>query len=220
MLRPLRRCTTLVPKWITMVRHDVREDASWPLQEWDRISHLTEALAASYKAVKQITFEDATTSDGNLMHHRTDIAKGAIHKKLCIGVLGSTRGTALLPVVEACANGPLNAEIVAVVSNRSAAPILDKGKSLGVTVVTKFVCSKGLTREQYDAECTAVLTGAGVEYVLLVGYMRILSKEFTDYWSGRCINVHPSLLPKHAGGMDLAVSLLSWGRPLSSLFRA
>jgi phosphoribosylamine--glycine ligase/phosphoribosylglycinamide formyltransferase/phosphoribosylformylglycinamidine cyclo-ligase/phosphoribosylamine--glycine ligase/phosphoribosylformylglycinamidine cyclo-ligase len=62
-----------------------------------------------------------------------------------------------------------------------------------------------LSREQYDAECTAVLAGAGVEYVLLVGYMRILSAEFTEYWAGRCINVHPSLLPKHAGGMDLAV---------------
>jgi hypothetical protein len=168
-------------------------------------SNLTEALAASYKAVKQISFEDGNTG-ANLMHYRTDIAKGAIHKKLRIGVLGSTRGTALIPVMEACANGTLHAEIVAVVSNRSSAPILDKGKSLGVTVTTKFVSSKGLSREQFDAECTSVLVGAGVEYVLLVGYMRILSKSFTDYWSGRCINVHPSLLPKHAGGMDLAVS--------------
>ncbi len=167
-------------------------------------SNLTEALAASYKAVKQITFEDS--AGANLMHYRSDIAKGAIRKKLRIGVLGSTRGTALIPVMEACANGSLHAEIVAVVSNRSSAPILDKGKSLGVTVTTKFVSSKELSREQFDAECTSVLVGAGVEYVLLVGYMRILSKSFTDYWSGRCINVHPSLLPKHAGGMDLAVS--------------
>jgi len=166
-------------------------------------SNLAEALASSYKAVKQITFQDAGGAD--LKHYRTDIAKGAVHKKLRIGVLGSTRGTALLPVMEACANGSLHAEIVAVVSNRSAAPILDKGESLGPTVTTKFVSAKGLSREQFDAECTSVLVGAGVEYVLLVGYMRILSKEFTDFWAGRCVNVHPSLLPKHAGGMDLAV---------------
>lgn len=167
-------------------------------------SNLTEALAASYKAVKQISFEDTSTGD-DLKHYRTDIAKGAMRKKLRIGVLGSTRGTALIPVMEACANGSLHAEIVAVVSNKSSAPILDKGRSLGVTVTTKFVSSKGLSREQFDAECTSVLVGSGVDYVLLVGYMRILSKEFTDFWAGRCINVHPSLLPKHAGGMDLAV---------------
>lgn len=178
-------------------------------------SNLSEALAASYKAVKHISFiNDKVDNNGtatgadDLKHYRTDIAKGAIHKKLRIGVLGSTRGTALVPVMEACANGTLHAEIVAVVSNKSSAPILDKGRSLGVTVTTKFVSSKGLSREQFDAECTSVLVGAGVEYVLLVGYMRILSKEFTDYWAGRCVNVHPSLLPKHAGGMDLAVSLL------------
>ena len=181
-------------------------------------SNLSEALAASYKAVKHISFVNdkvdnngtttTTTGADDLKHYRTDIAKGAIHKKLRIGVLGSTRGTALVPVMEACANGTLHAEIVAVVSNKSSAPILDKGRSLGVTVTTKFVSSKGLSREQFDAECTSVLVGAGVEYVLLVGYMRILSKEFTDYWAGRCVNVHPSLLPKHAGGMDLAVSLV------------
>ena len=129
-----------------------------------------------------------------------------MQKKLRIGVLGSTRGTALVPVMEACASGALHAEIVAVVSNRSEAPILEKGRSLGPTVVSKFISAKGLTREEYDAECTATLLGAGVEYVILVGYMRILSKSFCDFWAGRCINVHPSLLPLHAGGMDLEVS--------------
>eukprot|EP00804_Cyclotella_cryptica_P016679 CCRYP_002001-RA/>CCRYP_002001-RA protein AED:0.03 eAED:0.03 QI:1108/0.5/1/1/1/1/3/345/870 len=167
--------------------------------------NLTEALAASYKAVKNLSFVDTSDPTNNLMHYRTDIAKGAIRKKLRIGVMGSTRGTALLPVMEACANGTLHAEIVAVVSNRSQAQILEKGRSLGPTVTTRFVSSKGLSREQFDAECTSVLVGAGVEYVLLVGYMRILSKQFTDYWAGRCVNVHPSLLPKHAGGMDLEV---------------
>ena len=167
---------------------------------------LAEALAASYKAVDQIKFVDDASGDDGLMHRRTDIAKGAVRRKLRIGVLGSTRGTSLVPVMEACANGTLHAEIVAVVSDRSSAPILDKGRSLGVAVTTKFLSARGLSRDQYDAECTSVLVGAGVEYVLLVGYMRILSKGFTDYWAGRCINVHPSLLPKHSGGMDLAVS--------------
>jgi phosphoribosylamine--glycine ligase/phosphoribosylglycinamide formyltransferase/phosphoribosylformylglycinamidine cyclo-ligase/phosphoribosylamine--glycine ligase/phosphoribosylformylglycinamidine cyclo-ligase len=166
---------------------------------------LKHALQSAYKALGKLDF--IGPQQEHLMHFRTDIAKAAKNKKLRIGVLGSTRGTALLPVIEACASGTLHAEIVAVLSNKKSAPILDKGRALGVTVTTKFISSKGLSRAQYDAECTATFLGAGVEYVLLVGYMRILSKSFTDFWAGKCINVHPSLLPKHAGGMDLAVSI-------------
>lgn len=164
---------------------------------------LQSALKASYKAVGMLDFTDA---DGKgQMHTRSDIGKKAVEKKIRIGVLGSTRGTALMSVIEACASGKINAEIVAVLSNRSSAPILEKGRALGVTIHTQFISAKGLTREQYDAECTASLVKSGAEFVLLVGYMRILSKPFTDFWKGRCINVHPSLLPKHAGGMDLEV---------------
>ncbi len=166
-------------------------------------SSLKAALQAAYKGTDKISFVD---SEGNvLMHHRTDIGKKALQKKLRIGVLGSTRGTALVPVMEACASGALHAEIVAVVSNKSDAPILEKGKSLGPTVVSKFISSKGLSRSEHDAECTATLLAAGVDYVLMVGYMRIVSPSFCKFWAGRCINVHPSLLPKHAGGMDLEV---------------
>jgi phosphoribosylamine--glycine ligase/phosphoribosylglycinamide formyltransferase/phosphoribosylformylglycinamidine cyclo-ligase/phosphoribosylamine--glycine ligase/phosphoribosylformylglycinamidine cyclo-ligase len=164
---------------------------------------LQSALRTAYKGVDQLGF--VGSAGESLLHRRTDIGRKALRKKLRIGVLGSTRGTALLPVMEACAQGNIEAEIVAVVSNKASAPILEKGTSLGPTVVTKFIAAKGLSRAQYDAECTAALVGAGVEYILLVGYMRILSKPFTDFWKGRCINVHPSLLPKHAGGMDLAV---------------
>ncbi len=167
---------------------------------------LKDALSASYSAIEKLDF--VGSNNESLMHNRTDIGKKATQKKLRIGVLGSTRGTALLPVMEACASGALHAEIVAVVSNKKDALILEKGVSLGVTVTTKFVSSKGLSRSQYDAECTAVLASAGAEFVILVGYMRILSKQFCEYWAGRCINVHPSLLPKHAGGMDLAVSIV------------
>lgn len=166
-------------------------------------SDLKSALQAAYKCVGKLDF--VNDEGKHLMHYRTDIGRKAIQKKLRIGVMGSTRGSALVPVIEACAAGSVDAEIVAVLSNKASAPILEKGEALGPTVVSKFVSAKDLSREQYDAECTAALLGAGAEYVILVGYMRILSKSFCDFWSGRCINVHPSLLPKHAGGMDLAV---------------
>lgn len=166
-------------------------------------SDLKAALKTAYKGVDALSF--VSTESTQLMHYRTDIGRKATQKKLRIGVMGSTRGTALIPVMEACASGTLHAEIVAVISNRSNAPILEKGKSLGATVVSKFVSAKGLSRAQYDAECTATLVGAGVDYVILIGYMRILSNSFCKFWAGRCINVHPSLLPRHSGDMDLRV---------------
>ena len=61
------------------------------------------------------------------------------------------------------------------------------------------------TREDFDAEVTRALEDAGVQLVLCVGYMRILSPCFCQRWAGRCLNVHPSLLPDFAGGMDLQV---------------
>ena len=53
------------------------------------------------------------------------------------------------------------------------------------------------------------LEDAGTQLVLCVGYMRILSSAFCRRWAGRCLNVHPSLLPDFAGGMDLQVSFRS-----------
>lgn len=166
-------------------------------------SDLQGALKTAYQGIHEVNF--VGSQGEKLMHYRTDIGRRAVEKKLRIGVLGSTRGTALIPVIEACQSGKIPAEIVAVVSNKPSASILEKGKALGPTVLTKAISAKGLTRAQFDAECTAALLGAGVDYVLLIGYMRILSKPFCDFWKGRCINVHPSLLPRHAGGMDLAV---------------
>jgi formyltetrahydrofolate-dependent phosphoribosylglycinamide formyltransferase len=166
-------------------------------------SDLKSALQAAYKGVDAISFVD---DDGKKQkHNRSDIGKKALQRKLRIGILGSTRGTSLIPVMEACASGTIHAEIVAVVSNKSAAPILEKGRSLGPTVMSKFISAKGLSRSEYDAECTAAFSGSGADYILCVGYMRILSASFCNFWAGRCINVHPSLLPLHACAMDLEV---------------
>eukprot|EP00947_MAST-08B_sp_MAST-8B-sp1_P000667 g667.t1 len=65
--------------------------------------------------------------------------------------------------------------------------------------------SEGLAREAFDETVSQALVDHGVDLVLLVGYMRILSDGFVDKWEGRLMNVHPSLLPDFAGGMDLKV---------------
>ena len=64
---------------------------------------------------------------------------------------------------------------------------------------------KGLTREAFDRKVTQALESKGVQLVLCIGYMRILSPYFVKHWEGRILNVHPSLLPEFAGAMDLNV---------------
>ena len=120
-----------------------------------------------------------------------------------LGVLGSTKGTDLQAVLDAVNNGLLDAKVSVVVSNQESAYILERAKNHGVP--TFFIPHKGKAREEFDREMTTVLQNYGVELVLLIGFMRILSEEFCQEWRDRILNVHPSLLPKYAGGMDTNV---------------
>lgn len=123
-----------------------------------------------------------------------------MNKSIILGVLGSTKGTDLQAILDAIKNGELNAEVSVVISNRKNAYILERAQNHNVPAV--FISHKGKTREEFDAEMTAVLKYHKVDLILLIGFMRILSTEFCREWPDRILNVHPSLLPKHAGGMD------------------
>ena len=93
-----------------------------------------------------------------------------------------------------------------VVSNRKKAFILERARSHGGGInVAHIPCKKGTPREIYDQKVTEHLESQGVNLVLLIGYMRIVSAEFCARWKGRVFNVHPSLLPAFAGGMDTDV---------------
>jgi formyltetrahydrofolate-dependent phosphoribosylglycinamide formyltransferase len=118
-------------------------------------------------------------------------------------VMGSTRGSSLVPILEAWRRGELGSEPVVVLSDREKAGILEKAREAGVPEV--WLSAKGMDREQYDRRCDEVLHLHGVEFILLIGYMRILSPWFVRAWRGRIVNVHPSLLPRHGGLMDLQV---------------
>ena len=168
---------------------------------------LRSALSVSYDAMEKLSFEG--------MHYRRDIAWRALEAPLRVGVLGSTRGSTMQVLIDAIAAQKLHAEIVIVVSNKKDTGILDRAARHGIQSV--YVPSKGKTRVDYDLEVSAVLKEAGVELVLLIGYMRILSGAFVKQWENRCLNVHPSLLPEFAGGMDLAVheAVIAAGRTKS-----
>jgi len=120
-----------------------------------------------------------------------------------IGVLGSTRGTDLEAILSAINNKNLAAEVSVVISNREKAYILTRAKNHKVP--SFFISHKDKSREEFDRNVTTILKQYNVELVLLIGFMRILSAEFCQAWRDRVLNVHPSLLPKYAGGMDMNV---------------
>ena len=120
-----------------------------------------------------------------------------------LGVLGSTRGTDLGAILSAINNKKLVAEVSVVISNRENAYILTRAKNHNVP--SFFISHKDKSREEFDRNVTTILKQYNVELVLLIGFMRILSAEFCQAWRDRVLNVHPSLLPKYAGGMDMNV---------------
>ena len=120
-----------------------------------------------------------------------------------LGVLGSTNGTDLQTILDSIASGELNGEVSVVLSNRKNSYILERAKNYNVPAF--FLSHKEKSREEFDAEMTAILKEHAIDLVLLIGFMRILSAKFCQEWQDRLLNVHPSLLPKYAGGMDTNV---------------
>lgn len=120
-----------------------------------------------------------------------------------LGVLGSTRGTNLLPILSAIEQKVLPVTIATVISNKQDALILKRAEEAGLPA--HFINPAQLNREEFDAIVSDTLKQYDVDLVVLIGYMRILSGAFTKAWQGKIINVHPSLLPAFAGMMDLTV---------------
>jgi phosphoribosylglycinamide formyltransferase-1 len=119
---------------------------------------------------------------------------------LRVAVLGSTRGTAMQGLLSAISTGELKAQIVLVVSDREQAGILERARLHGIDA--RWVDAAGFTRELFDARVTEAIEATGADIVLMIGYMRIVSNTFVERWRGKLLNVHPSLLPLFAGGMN------------------
>ena len=119
---------------------------------------------------------------------------------LNIGVLASTKATDLQAVIDAIQAKQLNSKISVVVSNKKDAYALERAKKHNIEAV--FINSKDKEREDFDREVNDVLEKYDVDLILAIGYMRILSGWFVNKWKNKIMNIHPSLLPAFAGGMD------------------
>tara|TARA_B100001996_G_scaffold349732_1_gene308639 strand:- start:2306 stop:2887 length:582 start_codon:yes stop_codon:yes gene_type:complete len=119
---------------------------------------------------------------------------------LKLGVLGSTKGTDLEAIITAIQNKSLNAKVNLVVSNKENAFILDRAKMYNIK--NEFLSDHLVSREKYGKLLTDIFLLNDVNIILLIGFMKILSRSFCLDWKNKILNVHPSLLPKYAGGMN------------------
>jgi phosphoribosylglycinamide formyltransferase-1 len=114
-----------------------------------------------------------------------------------LGILLSGRGSNFVAIANNIASGKLPAEIAVVISNRLEAPGIAEAQARGLATVV--LPTKGLKREEHDRAVVAALLHAGVELVVLAGYMRLLSSWFVQQFPGKILNIHPSLLPAFPG---------------------
>lgn len=118
--------------------------------------------------------------------------------RLKLGVLCSGGGTNLQAILDACASGRLDAEVRVVACNRAGAGALARAERAGVAA--RVVSHRDhATREDFDARLVEVLREAGVDTVVLAGFMRIVTPVLLDAFPGRVINIHPALLPAFPG---------------------
>jgi len=115
-----------------------------------------------------------------------------------IVVLLSGSGTNLQALIDAQIQQQLGGEIVAVISNRPGVKGLERAAKAGIAALT--LDHKAFAeRADFDAALLQLIDKHQPELVVLAGFMRILTAEFTQHYHGRMLNIHPSLLPKYQG---------------------
>jgi phosphoribosylglycinamide formyltransferase 1 len=113
-------------------------------------------------------------------------------------VLISGGGSNMLALARACQEEAWPARIVSVVSNRADAGGLAKAAEMGLP--TRIMApSTGESRAAYDQRLSDCIQAQRPDWLILAGFMRILSAEFVARFSGKIINIHPSLLPAFPG---------------------
>ena len=115
-----------------------------------------------------------------------------------LGVLVSGSGSNLQALLDVCARPDFPAEVAVVVSNVPTAHALERARKAGVKAVVLEHKAFG-SRVDFEKALVDVLVPAGVEWVCLAGFMRLLGADFLGHFPGRVLNIHPSLLPAFTG---------------------
>ncbi|MHA0858039.1 phosphoribosylglycinamide formyltransferase [Paenibacillus sp. CMAA1364] len=127
-----------------------------------------------------------------------------------IAVFASGEGSNFQTLVDAAKAGLLGgAKVELLVCDKPQATVVTRAKDAGVPVYT-FSPKSYASREAYEEEIVEQLEAMNVDLILLAGYMRLLTSVIVDKYSGRLINIHPSLLPSFPG-TNAVVQALNYG---------
>lgn len=115
-----------------------------------------------------------------------------------LAVLISGRGSNMEAILAASQNAAYPAQIVLVLSDKPDAKGLETAQSAEIDTAA-FSRDNYSGKAEHEADIINAIENAQADFIILAGYMRILSKEFTSRFEGRLINIHPSLLPAYKG---------------------
>ena len=125
-------------------------------------------------------------------------------------VLASGNGSNLQAVLDASAERRLPATVVAVVSNKPDSAALLRGTDAGVPAVA-VTPRRGEPRTEYDARLADVVSGFDPDWIVLAGWMRLLSMSFLGWFPNMVVNLHPAL-PGELPGVDSVARALAEAR--------
>jgi len=135
-------------------------------------------------------------------------------KKAKIAVLVSGGGTNLQALIDAqTAKTIVSGEIALIISNNSEAYALERGKKAGIA--TEVVIKEKGNQRGFEDKISALLSRYEIDFIVLAGFMSILSEAFTSMYPKRIINIHPSLIPSFCGegyyGLRVHKAALDYG---------
>lgn len=120
-----------------------------------------------------------------------------------IAVFASGNGSNLQALIDAEKAGELSSgEITLVISDNPGAYALKRAEEAGIPTYVQAP-KPGETRVSFDEKVTEVLRKKGIEFIVLAGFMRILSDAFVDEFAGKIMNIHPALLPSFKGACGI-----------------
>jgi phosphoribosylglycinamide formyltransferase-1 len=120
-----------------------------------------------------------------------------------LAILISGQGSNMMAIAAACRTGRIPASVVAVIADTPVAGGIERARQLGLAALVvdrhRFVRDGKPDRAAFETALASAIADSGADYVILAGFMRVLSADFVTRFAGRMLNIHPSLLPRHKG---------------------